>query len=77
MEAVCIRECTIPGRGLVEVGVKIAVTDTTAPWVKHFKVQGQPAAAPVPVAAPAPQAEEVPVAAPAVQARSGGRPRKS
>lgn len=77
MEAVCVRECTIPGRGLVEVGVKIAVTDSSAPWLKHFKVQGQPDAAPAPVAAPAPQAEEAPAAAPAPQARRGGRPRKS
>lgn len=47
MEAICIRECTIPGRGLVEVGEGIAVSeaDLSAPWLKHFEVQGQSAAA--------------------------------
>jgi hypothetical protein len=77
MEAVCIRECTIPGRGLVEVGVKVNVPDPTAPWLKHFKVQGQPVAAPEPVVAHvAPVAVVEPVVAPVAQARRGGRPKK-
>jgi hypothetical protein len=78
MKAVCVRECTIPGRGLVEVGVKVDVADESAPWLKHFKViraetpepakepsQDAPAAA-----APAPKAE---TPEPAKRGRGGRR----
>lgn len=44
MEATCIRKCTVPGLGLVEVGQKVDLPE--GPWEKHFKVQKPVKAAP-------------------------------
>lgn len=34
----CIRDCLIPGKGLVEAGEVVELPDdTTQPWLKHFK----------------------------------------
>jgi len=79
MKAVCVRECTIPGRGLVEAGTVVDVVDRSAPWLKHFTVSGGwPAPAEAVVAAPpeprnANQPAEQPAPAKAGRGRGGKR----
>ena len=42
MEAVCIRNCTVPGLGRVEKGRKVNIPEGA--WEKHFDVQKAPEA---------------------------------
>lgn len=61
MKATCIRDCTVPGRGLVVVG---QVIDAPAgegveklPYLKHFKLEEVAQAASVPAEKPKAEAK--------------------